>query len=85
MDELLFIKPFNSQAGNTMRFGNREKANTQPKCQDKRKASQRKEQDKVMAGEMEGMLPNSFYEASMALSPNWTKTPLKRKTTDQFS
>ena len=84
MDYLLFIKPFNSQAGNTMSFGNTEMANTQPKFQDKRMASQMKEQDKVMGRKMDGTLPNSFYEGSMALSPNWTKTPLKRKTTDQF-
>ena len=43
-----------------------------------------KEQDKVVARDMEGTLPNSFYEAGMALSPNWTKTPPERKTTDQF-
>ena len=53
-----------------MSFGNTEMANTQPKFQDKREASQMKEQDKVMGRKMEGTLPNSFYEASMALSPN---------------
>ena len=83
LDDLLFIKPFISQAANMMSVCNTEKAKTQPKCQDKRNASQMKEQDKVITREMEGTLPNSFYEASTALSPNWTKTPLKRKTTDQ--
>ena len=84
LDDLLLIKPFMSQAGNTMRFGNREKTNTQLKCQDKRNVSQMKEQDKVMARDMEGTLPNSFYEASLALSPNWTKIPPKRKLQTNF-
>ena len=67
-----------------MSFCNTEKANTQPKCQDKKNASQMKEQDKVMARDMEGTLPNSFYEASLALSPNWTKTPPERKLQTNF-
>jgi hypothetical protein len=33
--------------------------------------------------ETEGTLPNSFYEARIALIPNQTKTPPKRKTTGQ--
>ena len=32
---------------------------------------------------MEGKLPNSFYKASITLIPK-SKTPLKRRTTDQF-
>ena len=43
-----------------------------------------KEQDKVMAREMEGTLSNSFYEAGMALSPNWTKSPPKGKLQPNF-
>ena len=33
--------------------------------------------------EMEGKLPNSFYEATITLTPK-PETPLKRRTTDQF-
>jgi hypothetical protein len=32
---------------------------------------------------MEGTLPNTFYEASIALITNQTKTPLKRRTIGQ--
>ena len=34
--------------------------------------------------EMEGKLPNSSYDASITLIPKSTKTPLKRRTIDQF-
>lgn len=34
--------------------------------------------------ERDGILPNSFYEASMTLVQNQTKTPPKRRITDQY-
>ena len=34
--------------------------------------------------EMEGKLPNSFYEARITLIPKQRETPLKRNTIDQF-
>jgi len=34
--------------------------------------------------EKKGKLPNSFYEASIALIPNQIKTPLKKRTTGQY-
>ena len=32
----------------------------------------------------DGALPNSFYEASITLIPNQTKTPPKKRITDQY-